>query len=342
LTEFFGYLPIKDQKKLIDMNEKTDFLMGVKTESLSFLLIAEKYKEKLPKEVGTYLNTSLDKLSDNFLNGNMINKVSNYKLDQSPVLDLLVKHNPQGKEIVKNTLNGDLKKSEVKFMTYSLASKKIFTENEKIEISRNVLIKSQANPQDLKYATDQAIKVLLGSDNESDADLLKRTLLTDPYLSAGSEFHKIWSFDKKAKKKLLSDPGFWNDYLNYSLESSKKFIKGDLPTSLTETGSAIKTLSALIQTTAIEEEEKIKILKNNKTKIQDVLTEAMKESKSDFFGMSLQGYESRDAINEFAENYSWLKEKNIFTAQDVKELSTFVHKRKNVFTSANRNLGISN
>ena len=68
----------------------------------------------------------------------------------------------------------------------------------------------------------------------------------------------------------------------------------------------------------------------------------MKESKSDFFGMSLQGYESRDAINEFAENYSWLKEKNIFTAQDVKELSTFVHKRKNVFTSANRNLGISN
>jgi hypothetical protein len=338
LIELISYLPPKDQKKLIEMNAKSDSAYGVKTESLSFLLIAERYKEKLTPEVSAQLTLTLDKLSEKFLNGDMVDDFSGYQLDQSPVIDLLVKHNPRGKGIVKGKLSGNLSKSDVKFMAYALASKQIFTPEEKIEASREVLRQSSQKPQELKYATEQAIKILMESDQEADADILKKTLLTNPYTKAGYEFQNVWSRSKSAKKKLLTDKNFWSDYLEFSLDNTKKFIKGDLPIAFTETGSAIKTFTTLIETNAIDDEDKIEILKKHKGKIEEVLNEAMKRSESTFLLTGAREYESKYAIEKFTEHYEWLKEKNIYTDQDIQELQKYVRKKKNQFSTASRNL----
>lgn len=340
LIELFSYLPYKDQKKLIEMNMELDSFREVKAESLSFLLIADKYKEKLPGEVSLYLTSTLDKLSDKFLNGDLIKDVSNHRLDQSPVLDFLVKHNPRGKEILRSKLNGTLSKEGVKFMVYALASKQIYTPEERRLVSREILKQSIQKPRDLRYATEQGIKILMDSDQESDANLLKKTLLSNPYTVAEYDLKTLASTDNYAKKKLLTDKSFWSEYLEFSLDNTKKFIKGDLPISLEESGSAIKTLSALIETNAIDDQDKIEILKRQKHKIQEVLSEGIKRSQFNFFSITDKNFESKYAIEEFSENYEWLKGNGIFQDQDIEELKKVVRKDKDSFPRASENLGL--
>ncbi len=331
LISVFSKMKQKDQTELIDFLKKSKSYNGsVSSETLSFLLIAKRHQDLLTEETKVNVEREIKNYSNDFLSGKMITDLETYQLDQTAIYDLLVLSDSQGKEKIKQSFSQGYSKNNVKFMTYAMGSDKILSAEEKLKYASQILMDSKGKELELSSAVQVSIDHLVDLEDLTLVDNIRQSLLTNPYLDEFSDFKLQFAFKETVKTKLLKDPVFWQDYTKFSLENAAKFVKGDLDDK-SVSGKAISVLGSLIETKAIKDEDKKRILQD----LAPLLKSAVEVSKStidksvDKF--SHRVYEAADIISEISDNHKWLKENNIFSSEEIESLKKFVQDNKKAF-----------
>ena len=327
----FSKLEQKDQLELIDyLKKQKNYNKGVKSETLSFLLIAKKYPDLLSEETNKSIQQSIKNYSDEFFDGTMISNLRDYELSQTPVFDLLVLASPDGKEKIKNKFSGDYSENNIKFITYALNSDKVLSKDEKTAYSLQILRDYKGKEVEFTPALQAAIDHLIDLEDLSHVEKIKQILLSNPYLGKFYDFKLQFSFQDNVKKKLLQDAEFWKQYASFSVQNAKKFVTGDLDDK-SSSGKSIEIVGSLIETRAINDEQKIKILQEMKPLLKSAVELSQETIDKAFDKYTEKVYESKEIIEEISDNYKFLKDNKIFTDEEFKLMKEFVNKNKNVF-----------
>ena len=333
LTKVYGLLPVREQKQIINKMARPNFLEKIESSDMSFLVILDKFQDYLPEETKKHLNSKLDSLSNRLVHMNYINKYSKMDLEQSPIIDILVKRNLKAKDVIKLRIKGKLNRTNVNLTTYALNSELIFTKDEKLEIARDLIKDERFSKRSNKHLVTSTVKLFLESDNEDDIKKVKSIILNNPDIGLKAPFNSR-PYKTKVTKALYSDKEFLDKFYSKSIDDAMELVSGKRRAAFLDSNFTLSSFKGIFQSKTLSKSDKEEIFYKNKEKIKKLIDRCIKTIKKSTLGMTNKPYHAVNILEEIYSNSDILIEYNLQMIKQSETILKLIKKKPNIFLSS--------
>lgn len=333
LTKIFGILPLKDQKKIINKMARTNFLEKIESHDMSFLVILENYQNYLPAEVKAHLNNKLNNLSNKLVNKNFINKYDKMDLEQSPIIDVLVKRNTKAKSIIKQRIKGELNKTNANLISYAFNSKQILTKEEKLQIARELIKKEDYSKRRNKNLVTSTVHLFLSSDQEDDVDKIKNIILNNADIRFKTPFNDNYP-KTKVIETLYSDTNFLNELYDKSLDDALELVKGKRNAGFMDSNYTLESFKGIFLSRTLSKNDKKVIFEKNKEKLEKLVDACIKTIEKSTLGLSNKPYHAVNILEEIFSNSDTLISNNFTLNKQSEKILKLIDKKPSIFLSS--------